>query len=211
MTQTLTIHEPKDLAQAEPKKLAGSHVEWLLQWVSPEARMLQIDSQEELEMAAQVIKEIKARAAEVDAGEKSFTKDLLGVVERLRDVFRPAKLLAKDGIELWSGKVLDSNRRRNALAAAKAREVEAALAAGNTEAAIVAHAQIKPVERVAGLQTRKTWKAAVINQGLLDDAYKVPDMAKITAEMRAQLKANPNETPVLPGVKFEQVEGLASV
>lgn len=210
-TQTLTIQEPQDFETANlpARQQAKGHEEWLAQWVEPDALSFEITDQEGKEMAIQVISEIKSRAKLLDAAEKEFTRPLLGVIERLRDVFRPAKKLAAQGEAAWKEKVISSDRKRMAAQADAARVVEAALAVGNTQAAIVAHAQIKPIEAVVGASVRKSWKVKRVALDLLPEQYKTYDLEKIEAAKKAQLAASPDEAPVIPGVVFELVETLA--
>lgn len=204
MTQELTVYQDPP-ARDEAKGLT----QWFEQWLSPEARVFEINTQDEAEMAGEALKEIKAYGKKLEEAEKSATGPLNQSLQVIRSWFAPGKAFAKQAADLWGGKLLESNARRKREAAEAARQVEAALRAGDTKTAIVQHAQIQPVEKVVGIGSRKTWQAVVINPALVPAEYLVVDMVKVRAEMHAQLKMHPGEVPVVPGVKFEQVEGLS--
>lgn len=204
MTQELTVYE-------KPQQEAKSLSEWFGQWVSPEAMIFEITTQDELQIASEALNEIKAKAKTLEAIEKSATSPLNQSLEVIRGWFRPGKKLAAQAEALWKQKILESNNRRRIAAAEAARTVQVELARGNVPAATLAHAKIQPVEVVSGIQTRKRWVATVINPGLVPDAYKVVDMPKVNADMRAQLAMHPNDTPIIPGIRFDQVETLAAM
>jgi hypothetical protein len=88
-----------------------------------------------------------------------------------------------------------------------AEQVHAAIAAGDSATAALAHKNVTPPKPTEGTQVRKVWQFRVLNRDLLPAAYLVPDETAIRAEMRAQVARG--EEPVIPGVKFEQVEQLA--
>lgn len=209
MTQELTIYEEKlpDMRpeQAEARGLTA----WFEQWTGPEMQLLEINTQEEKEVFTDVLKEIKTNFKKLEDAEKSVTGPINQSLQIFRSWFAPGKAAAKKAEELIKKKILESDQRRRMVASEAAKKVELALAAGDTKTAIVQHARIQPVEKIAGLQTRKTWQATVINKDIVPPEYLVVDMQKVKAEMRAQLEMHPGETPVISGIKFEQIEGLA--
>ena len=70
------------------------------------------------------------------------------------------------------------------------------------EVAIVAHP-----ERQEGVATRKDWTFRVVDKARVPSEYLVVDEAAIRRDMRGVLRAT-GEVPTIPGVVFEQVEGI---
>ena len=207
MTQELTIYEntPPERATAE------GITAWLAQWVAPDAQALELADDEMRQMAVDVVKEIKAKAKQLEDAEKSVTSGIVKSLAIFRSWFAPGKELAKKGVALWNGKILESEARQKRETAAAMARVEVELQKGNTEAAMVAHREIKPVTKLVGMQKRKIWKTTILNPDLIPDEFWSVDPAKIEAERKRQLEMYPGETPTIAGVKFYQEETLASV
>jgi len=208
MTQELTIYEDRQAMRPEQAEAQGL-TSWFQQWLCPEMQVLEITTQEEKEVFTDVLREIKSNLKKLEDAEKSVTGPINESLRIFRSWFAPGKELARKAEALIKRKILEGDQRRRLAAAEAARAVQEALAAGDTKTAIVQHARIQPVEKVDGLTTRKTWQATVINADLIPREFLSVDMSKVKAEMKAQLGMHPDETPVVPGVKFELVEGLA--
>ncbi len=192
----------------EPTPEMQGHADTLLSYIGPDARAFEIQTQDDLEQAAELLNDIKRRTQELDQHEKYMTGPFREGIARIVALFKPAKQAAADARSLWQAKILESNKRRAEEATRALLEAQAAVAAQDRPAAALALAKVQPVEKVQGLQVRKRWTFRVINQGLLPAAYLMPNEAAIKETMRAALAAG--EAPVIPGVKFEQEESLAA-
>lgn len=192
--------------QLEAERAKG-HVE-ALEEMRQGAALFVIETQEDLETASEIVNEISARLKTLEAEEKAATKPILEGVARVRSWFAPARKTGEEALGAWKRLILKSNEERRLKAAEAAAKVQIAIAAGDSRTAAVLHRQVQPPEPVKGLQSRKVWAFKVVNQGLLTAEYLVPNENAIRAEMRAQIAKG--QEPVIPGVKFEQVESLAA-
>jgi hypothetical protein len=203
-TKAIVVHEAQEIETKQSVDLHKASFEEL----KTGASMFVLATQEDLETASEVVNEIASRLKTIDAEEKAATAPILAGIAKIRSWFAPARKAGDEALALWKAMILKSNEERRKTAAAATVKVQLAIAAGDSRTAALAHREVNPPEPVKGLQTRKVWQFTVINKGMLPAEYLVPNETAIRAEMRAQI-AKGGE-PVIPGVKFEQVESLAA-
>lgn len=207
-TAALIKSAPSFIVEGEIEEArAKGHVE-VFEELRTGLALFVIETQEDLETASEIVNEIAARLKTLEAEEKAATRPILEGVARVRSWFAPARKAGEETLALGKRLILKSNEERRLKAAEAAAKVQIAIAAGDSRTAAVLHRQVQPPEPVKGLQTRKMWSFRVVNQGLLTSEYLVPNENAIRAEMRAQIAKG--QEPVIPGVKFEQVESLAA-
>lgn len=110
---------------------------------------------------------------------------------------------AKDAADAEVAAKLAEEAREAAAEAQTAESAIASLPEVNLPTAVVP-AAAKP----EGLTTRKTWQVKSITVSALPAEYVVADEKAIKEAMRLGVKEN-GQPPVIPGVEFEQVSGLA--
>jgi hypothetical protein len=119
---------------------------------------------------------------------------------------REARRLAQEAKDKDDAEVAAKLAEEAAAKAAEAQTAESAIAAlpeVNLPTAVVP-AAAKP----EGLSTPKRWVIKSVTKEALPMEYLVPDTAAIERDKRAGVKEN-GQPPVIPGVEFEQVSGLA--
>lgn len=174
-------------------------------------RALEVDCQEDLDTVAEGISTLKAMATALEAEEKRATAPMNAALKVVRGWFSPAKKGLQDARALFDAAYLAGREKLRLRAAQKAREVQERIAANDSAGAALAHRQVTPPAPTAGARVSKVWAFRVVNPDLVPELFKVVDEAKVRAHMRAELAAAPNQTPVLPGVIFEQVEQVSAV
>lgn len=166
------------------------------------------------EMQAQIaaaLAEVKGNWQRLDDREKLITKPALESIKSTRALFAEPKASLEKLEELFKTKLADySARLSNELAEAQ-EKAQALASAGDMAGAAQALATIAtPAVPIAGLSERHSWKAEVINIDLLPREYLLANLKAIGAEQKRQTAIAPDETPVIPGVKFTREIVIAS-
>lgn len=185
-----------------------AHYQTLASYCSPEAEAFKIETQEQAQVAADLINDVKDRLNQLRAAEEYMTQDFVRGIDKIKALLRPAFEAATKAMTLWKRKLQDSERERREAASRAAREVQAAVERGDQAAAQAAVARVQPVERVQGISTRQVWKFVIRDVSALPLAYVKPDEARIREEMRAAVAAG--KTPEIPGVHFYQEAVVAA-
>ncbi len=150
---------------------------------------------------AAALTDVQTAWKRLDAREKAITRPALEGVESARELFRGPKAGYK-ALEQCIKSALADYETRCALEVQEATDRAYALTeAGDVDGARDALVRAGEVP-ARGDGVRHPWGWEVINIHLMPDHFLLPNARELSAEMRRQLDANPNETPVVPGVKF---------
>lgn len=182
------------------------------------ARTYEITSQADLDFAAEVLVEAKARAKYVQERKEAITKPLNAALKAARDLFRPAEqafaeveVTFKNAIASFHERQAEHNRAA-LTAAAEAHAAGDAAATGEALASMASTAQVQ------GVGIRYTFGFEITDPDAVERAMCTPDSAKIREYMRdavAQCREAgvPEEliggTIEIPGVTFTRVAGVA--
>jgi len=177
-----------------------SHAATLANYISPEAQAFVIETQEQAQVAAELVSDVARRAKELKDAEKELLKDFEAGIAKIKARFRPLHDAAAEAVRLWKGKILDSERRRREETTRALQAAQSARQAGNQEAVVTAVMRIQPVEKLQGVTKQKIWK------------YRITDEAQIPREYltvnTALLQRCAKDHPDIPGVEFYQEEIL---
>jgi len=165
--------------------------------------------QEDLDTASAVLCTLKEIADALEAEEKKATAPLNQSLKVIRGWFATGRKACQDARSVWEPAFLGGRRLMAQRTAQAAEQVHAAIAAGDSATAALAHKNVTPPKPTEGTQVRKVWQHEVVDFDAVPGAYKAVVAALVVKEMRAQLASHPDKVPVIPGVKFEQVEQLA--
>lgn len=189
------VSPPVLLPDAEPVEEAVAEMKTLSVQLSTEAKELEevlamvtdysIDSQEDLDFAAQSLAEVKGEYRKLEEKRKKATGPLREGLKEIDSWFAPAKkaLIALEAA--WKGKLaqahLEAQRKQQALME-EAREAhshgdllgvqEAMIQAGDSHAT------------TAGVQYREAWRFEVVDESVIPREFMSPDTAKIGATVR---------------------------
>ncbi len=160
---------------------------------------------------AQALQDAKAKYAQLDAEEKKIARPTLLALEAARSLFRAPKGYYKDLEEELKRRLKECAETEAARAVEATERAQALAASGDAEGAMALLAEVSaPTEKIEGLQERHGWGLEVTNIELLPTEFLVPNLKALGAAMRMQLKERPDETPVIPGVRFSQTTIIAS-
>jgi len=192
----------KELTIVQQPAEAAEHRGTLEQYSGAEARAFVIETQEQADIAAELLNDVKRRRQALEAAQRRLLEPMREAEARVRDLFRPALEAAGEADKLWRGKILESNRRRAEEASRALAEASRAAREGDQAAAAAAMARAQPVERVAGATIRRVWKYRVTDEVQVPRDYLTIDTAKLQRAAK--------DHPEVPGVEFYQEEILAA-
>jgi hypothetical protein len=161
-----------------------------------EIYLWEICSADDQALAADMLRDIKARAAALEARRTSITLHLNTALRAVNDLFRPPKTALAEAETVLKRKI---SLYLAAKAAANAAAVERAELAPDPGEAIAALAEITDVTKPPGVSVRERWVPVVVDAELVPRGYCSPDMAKLRAAAG---------TPI-PGVRWERADVVA--
>jgi hypothetical protein len=174
--------------------------------VADTAAQLVVTSEAEYADYGKFLIEVKQRAKDLKAERDKVLKPLKSAVKELEAWFRPA-LTALDRAEMGFKKAMltfraEQEEKQRALVAAAQHQAKT----GNHTAAKALVGQMNVNgPAAAGVSSRKTWKARVIDEALVPREYLVVNQAKL--DQFAKLTKGAGD---VPGVEFYEQETLAA-
>lgn len=192
MTVALATFEPEPEATA----LDASIDEYLGlgDWV--------VESDEDLQIAADAINDIKNANKRYDAIEKSATEGLVRSLAVIRGWFRPRRVKGEQARQLFDEKVR-AYATTKALRVANAEvALTAAVAAQDASAASAALAVLAPAEKTEGLGLEENWEYEEFNHSIVPSGLTVlAGAAVVKAEIKRQRKEGIAQ-PAIPGLRI---------
>lgn len=166
-----------------------------------------IESDDDNEFAAEMLRDVKARHKALEAKRKTITKPLAQAKKAVDDLFRKPRTLLESAEYILKGKIagyLETQAKANDAA------VEAVANAESAEDATAALANLKPEPTApAGVNVRHKWRAIVFSPGIVPDEFRMPDEDKIQAYTDNAVRERGEPMPI-PGVRFEKVSIVTS-
>lgn len=176
--------------------------------IAHEASEFVIETQEDVDFAAECLVEIKGKAKDLESREKAITKPLNDALKATRDLFRPAREALDRAENTLKGAIKAfhvQTEERNRAAMQAASE---AYRDGDEETARLALANVATLEGVAGVKASQVWAFEVLDPEAVPRAFLVVDDRKVREYMREVVKAG--AVPELPGVRFYQDTRIAA-
>lgn len=171
---------------------------------------LVVQSQEDLELASDVLAKVKGEYKRLEDRKKAVTGPLTTALNEVRSWFKPAQdyyarteTLLKKSISDYHIRVAEANAEAMRLAA------EAA-AASDTEGVLVATALIETPEKIKGLSVRETWEFEVANVDEVPRQYMYVDETLIKAHMKNSADSKTGEPLPISGIRFFKKAIVAS-
>jgi hypothetical protein len=164
-------------------------------------KALTVDSQADLVLVGDWIKEAKAKLKEISADEKEIALPVSTALARIRELCKPAKQAWADAEELLraqlvAAKLREEERNREVMVEARA----AHLTGGDATLALGRLTQTSDIE---GVSLKLKWKAVVEDVALMPDEYvvRIPNDKKLKEHCSA---AGDEEPAPISGVRFER-------
>ncbi len=170
----------------------------LAEYLSPDARAMTIDDEEELQLVANIINDIKARAKDLEIKEKAVTAPILAGVEVYRSMFRPLRKGFDEARAVFDAMVRDYARRRQETSRAAEIALAAAVASQDEPAAAAAITALVPAAKTVGLVVQDAWDFEEFNHDIVPTSLTVLSRAAVLAEIKRQ---GTNE-PAIPGLRI---------
>jgi hypothetical protein len=155
---------------------------------------LVVNSQQRLDLAGELLKQVKGKMKSLEAERKKITKPLLDAKKAVDNLFRPATdaaALVEDILKKAIASYIDGQRQAKV----------AALQAGDHEGAL---ATIEP-ELPAGVSTRTVWKWRLVDESLVPREYWVIDGRRVQEHVDT-FKGQSQ----IPGIEAFPETGIAS-
>lgn len=159
-----------------------------------------IDTQEDLDFAAEVIAEVKGKWKALDEAEKAITKPMNAALKAARDLFRKPKgfyaqieKTLKDSVKTWHLEE-EARHKQAMLDAAEAHE------AGDEQGRQQALARVGTVAQVDGLRAYTKYQAVIEDESLIPREYLMPNM-KLIKEAGSHARSE-EQLPKIPGIKW---------
>lgn len=164
-----------------------------------------IDDAEGSELAAAMLRDVKARAKGLEEKRTSITKPINIALRAVNALFKPPKAALAEAEHALKGKIAAY------LEACDAANTAALVAAGTASTPEDAAAALATVETVAppgGVSVRYTYRAQVVDAGAVPSVFLSPDLALIEAH-GARMRAAGQPAGV-PGVTWEKIPIVTS-
>ena len=159
-----------------------------------------IEDTEDLELATDVLKDVKRNLKEITAQKESATKPINQALLQIRSWFKPAldvleatERMLKSRIEDYHKRVEEQSRRAMA-------ETAAASQAGDFDGAHEAAKGIVTVPKIDGVSLSYTWDYEIVDLSQVPRDYLALDHSKV----RIYLRGKKEEPAPIPGLKFFQ-------
>lgn len=163
-------------------------------------RSFEITDEAALDWAADLLRNAKTRAKELDERRKEITGPILLAKAGIDGLFKPLISRYEQAEGILKGKIADWTNRveaqRRAVMVASAEE----FAAGGTPTAL-----IPEPARAEGISVRKVWDFEITDGTLVPRDYCSPDAKKIRAQVPSE-----GQPPEIPGVRFFQRDQVAA-
>lgn len=188
------MKEPREQAEAETAAalaVVREEIDALDGWT--------IEDAEGSELAAAMLRDVKARTKGLEAKRTAITKPMNAALRAVNALFKPPKAALLEAEKALKGKIaayLEGQERANAAALAVAG------AASTPEAASAALATVAPVAAPGGVSVRYKYTAHVTSEGLVPSAFLSPDLDLIEDYGRRMRAAG--KSPDVPGVEWEK-------
>ncbi len=200
------------LATREIEDEIKPHGVALAEYLCPATRAMTIDDEEELQLVANIINDIKARAKDLETREKAVTAPILAGVEVYRSMFRPLRKGFDEARAVFDAMVRDYARRRAVLTQAAEVALAAAVAAQDEPAAASAINALIPAAKTVGLVVQDAWDFEIRNIDIVPTSLTVTtvDRNAVLAEVKRQVASGVQE-PLIGGLRIFKREIVKAV
>ncbi len=160
---------------------------------------LDVQTQEGLEFANALLRDVKAKLKKLEADEKSITQPQTTALQRVRALFRPAKTAWADvelrlKRKLITARLLEDSNNKKALA-----EAMDAHDRGDAEGHAAALERVHSATDLEGTSIITKWSFEIEDESLLPREFLMPNMTLIHEHCSHSTQREP--TPI-PGVRF---------
>lgn len=168
-----------------------------------EIRSFEITCDEDQEVAADVLRDVKARYKAVEERRKSITQPLNTALREVNKLFKPLTTALLESERMLKGKIADYQREK---IERNTRRLEEAAQAETWTEAQEALAETETHTSPKGVNVRHVWKPRVVDPTKVPRQYLMVDVGKL----EALAKGAKSEPAAIPGVRWEQKDIVTS-
>ncbi len=174
-----------------------------------ELKQMNVNSQEDLEFAAQILAETKGKIKQLEKMRGQATKPLTQSTEVIRSWFRPTITMLKEAERILKQKIAEAHQRAEVKQQAALEAAGQAAISGDEAGAAAAMQQATQAELtgVGGIQFRETWGYEVTDIGQVPPEYLLVIVNE--AVVNETIKTHKGETNI-PGIRVFKKTGVAS-
>lgn len=198
MVQDMTVAPIE--AQFEEKR--KSHAEAVVEYLTPDSQAMAVSDADELTCAMGILKDIRQRRREIESVLKSATEPLMQGLSTIRAWFKPDLARCKEADELWEGKIRSFHEAASRARAGAAKELQAAVDAGDKSAVKAALVRAQPAPRSEVGTVYEVWDFEEQNHDIVPAQFTILDTVAVRAEMQRQLKEENVAAPAVAGIRF---------
>jgi len=194
MTLTALTIQPPNVAAVQP------HSQTFAEYLSRESRSFIIQTDEDLQLATNIINDIKARMDQVQAMRVAVTQPINQGLRTFNAFFKPFTDAGQQARELFNGKIrdytalLEEQRRLGEVA------LQEAIATQDAAQATAAIQALRPAPKAVGLILQDAWAFEEFNHDIVPTQLTLLDPLAVQAEIKRQLAEGVAE-PAIPGLK----------
>jgi len=186
------------------------HSEVLAEYTSPDSRKLVLNSDEDLQLATDIINDIKTRAAQVEALRVSVTQPINQGLRAFNAFFKPFADSAEAAREMWDEKIRVFLAARETTRRAAEVALQQAITTQDAPAATAAIQAMQPAPRASGLAVQDAWDFEEKNHDIVPTSLTVLDRRLVATEIKRQIEETrvaaggtlpANWEPAIPGLK----------
>ncbi len=186
-------------ALAPPAELAPTS-QVFAELLTPESRAFVLVTDDDLQLAVDIINDVKHRMAALTALKQSVTKPLLAGIEQYRSFFRPAEKAGEDARTEWDGKIRIFHNSREMARRLAEKALQEAIIAQDAPKATAAIQAFQPAPQASGLVIQDAWDFEESNHSIVPTQFTVVDRKAVLAEVKRQVGEGVLN-PAIPGIK----------
>lgn len=195
MTLTAITIQPPNVAAVQPHSAAFA------EYLSDDSRGFVLHTDDDLQLAANIINDIKQRAAEVEAMRVTVTQPINQGLRAFNQFFKPFADTAARAREVWDAKIRAYTTRRDADRRAAEVALQEAIATQDAPRATAAIQAFVPPPKAAGLVLQDDWDFEEFNHDIVPTHLTVLDRRAVLAEIKRQVAEGVRE-PAIGGLRI---------
>lgn len=167
---------------------------------------LPVSTTQQIEIAGDLLVEVKGRAKALDDRMREITRPLNEALKSTRDLFKPALKYYEAAEEVLKRKIADAHKQIQAANVAAMAAAQAQLVQGDVRGAALATSALVETPQVEGVRTREVLVYRVVDALAVPREFLSVDDAKVREHIRINGKSLP-----IPGIVIEtDVQVIAS-
>lgn len=189
----------------EQKEIALKKVE--AEEILAEFKDFNIENDEDYEIVAEGLKEVKRIIKEIEARRKKVTEPLNKALSEFRSWYTPALKVLESTEQILKQRMLGYSAEKARRSELAMLQVAAAAKAGNFDAAHEASKEIVSAPVVAGISQIAYWEYSVVDPSIVPRKFLEVSDSAIKEYVK---KAGPEGPEDVPGLRFEKKQRMAA-